>query len=171
MSAGSTIIQLELWALITFLCGLLLAFIGAVFTGAKVLLAQFEKRQQERFAEQDKARVEGSALLRKTLDGHLEQEKEFRAQLQELERRFLSWSGSTEGIKDDVDKRIDDHAERLSRLETQSEQAPTHDDLGNLHDRINDLAKSVNTLTGEFAGVKNVLGLIHQHLLTNGGKS
>ena len=90
---GQTIIQVELWALITFLVGLLITCIGAVFGGAKMLLGQMDRRLDERFAAQEKARGEDSTQLRSTLAQHLEQERVFQAQLQELERRFLEWRG------------------------------------------------------------------------------
>ncbi|ATE60153.1 hypothetical protein [Thauera sinica] len=54
-------IQIELWALLTFLAGLLLAFFGAAFTGGRILLAQVERRLDERFGAQEKAREEGKS--------------------------------------------------------------------------------------------------------------
>lgn len=48
-------IQLELWHLVT----LLLAFFGCVGAFGKILLRQFEKGQDQRFAAQEKARIEG----------------------------------------------------------------------------------------------------------------
>ncbi|MDO8933054.1 MAG: hypothetical protein Q7U97_11710 [Rhodocyclaceae bacterium] len=47
-------VQLELWHLIT----LLLSFFGCVWAFGKVLLAQFEKRLDERFSTQETARQE-----------------------------------------------------------------------------------------------------------------
>ena len=52
------ILHVELWALLTFLAGLLLSFFTAAFTAGRLLLGQVEKRLTERFAEQDKARQE-----------------------------------------------------------------------------------------------------------------
>lgn len=49
-------IQIELWALITFLAGLVLSFIGAAFGAGKVLLSQVEKRLDARFKAQEEAR-------------------------------------------------------------------------------------------------------------------
>jgi len=46
-------IQMDLWTLISFLVGLLLAFITAVFAGGKLLLSQVERRLDERFKAQD----------------------------------------------------------------------------------------------------------------------
>ena len=53
----------------------------------------------------------------------------------------------------------------MSSLEATLESSPTHQDLGALHERINAVAKGVDMLAGEFAGVKNVVNLIHEHLL------
>lgn len=80
-------VQLELWHLIT----LLLAFFGCVGTFGKVLIGQFEKRLNDRFESQDKARETGSKVLRETLDQHLADERKMAAQMLSLERDFLTW--------------------------------------------------------------------------------
>lgn len=49
-------IQVDLWALVTFLGGLLLAFMGAAFTMGRILLTQVEKRLDARFKAQEEAR-------------------------------------------------------------------------------------------------------------------
>jgi hypothetical protein len=54
-------IQIELWALITFLCGLLITFLGAAFTVGRILLRQFEARLDARFKAQEQARELHSA--------------------------------------------------------------------------------------------------------------
>lgn len=74
-------------------------------------------------------------------------------------------------LESDVDDRLDGHSTRLAKIEARVDQLPSHDDLGDLHDRINAVAAGMNTMTGELAGVKTTLNLIHQHLLNNGGKS
>ena len=51
------IVTLELWQMIT----LLLAFFGAVAGFGKILLAEFEKRQAERFEAQETSRREAQA--------------------------------------------------------------------------------------------------------------
>jgi len=80
-------IQLELWHLIC----LLIAFFGCVGTFGKVLLDQVEKRLDQRFVEQDKARETGSKTLRDTINQHLEDERKTAAQMLSLERDFLTW--------------------------------------------------------------------------------
>ena len=69
-------------------------------------------------------------------------------------------------LEDDFDGKLDTHADRLARLEARAEQAPTHEDLAGLHEKINSVASGVNSLGGQFEGVKNLLNTIHQHLLT-----
>lgn len=86
-------VQVELWALLTFLVGLFISFIGCVFGFAKVLGGQIDKRLDEKFKAQDAAREAGSKALRDTLQQHLEQEKRTAEQITALEREFLTWKG------------------------------------------------------------------------------
>jgi hypothetical protein len=81
------IVTLELWQMVT----LLLAFFGAVAGFGKILLAEFEKRQAERFDAQDKARSEGQKAMRDIFDQHLTEERRNADALQSLERDFLRW--------------------------------------------------------------------------------
>lgn len=73
-------------------------------------------------------------------------------------------------LGDEVDKRLDDHGNRLATLEGKVAAAPTHDDLSGIHDRITEVVKLQERMAGEFQVVKGTLNMIHQHLLT-GGKS
>ncbi|MEX3556416.1 MAG: hypothetical protein VB131_07700 [Burkholderia gladioli] len=73
-------------------------------------------------------------------------------------------------LETELGRRIAGHAERIARLEEAGQHVPTHEDLGELHERINAVAESMNTLTGEVRGMQNTLSLIHQHLLTGGLK-
>lgn len=60
------------------------------------------------------------------------------------------------------------HAERLAQLEAAADRSPTHEDLGRLHEKINDVSGALQTLVGEFKGVHRTLDLIHEHLLKGG---
>ena len=73
-------------------------------------------------------------------------------------------------LEDGVDKRLDNHTERLARLEQDARHAPTHDDLKRLHSRIDEMKDSLKRLEGEFSGANHTLGLIHEHLLNGGNK-
>lgn len=79
--------------------------------------------------------------------------------------RIDATDASIETMKDDVGEQLAEHGKQLAHLEAKAEGAPTHSDLGELHDRVNDALKAINTLSGEFSGVKAVLQLIHEHLL------
>ena len=85
------IVQVELWALITFFIGLAVTFIGGVSSFAKAMATQADKRLDEKFNAQDKARETGAKALRETLNHHMEQEQKTSAQIQSLERDFLQW--------------------------------------------------------------------------------
>ncbi len=49
-------LQVEFWALLTFLVGLLVSFLGAAFAMGRILLIQFEKRLDTRFKAQEETR-------------------------------------------------------------------------------------------------------------------
>lgn len=66
-------------------------------------------------------------------------------------------------LQDDIQSKHEDHGKRIAKLE----EGPTHDDLGDLHDRITDVGRSVSSLTGELVGIKTTLNLVHQYLLNS----
>jgi predicted lipase len=69
------------------------------------------------------------------------------------------------GFEAHVDHRLDDHAERLARLEQDAKNAPNHDDIKRLHARIDEVATGLSNLSGQFAGANHTLTLIHEYLL------
>lgn len=73
-------------------------------------------------------------------------------------------------LENDVDMRLNSHSDRLARIEEAVQHAPTHEHLGELHTRINDVATGLSTLTGEVKGMHHTLNLIQQYLL-NGGQA
>lgn len=155
-------VQIELWALITFGVGLLIAFFGGVAGIAKFILAQMDKRLDERFEAQEKARVEEKKNRGDQLAGI---EKQLSHQESAREAGKKHWDDQFS----EIDKRLSDHRERIGRLEAAAEASPTHEHLSDLHDRINGIADDVSGLSGEFKGAKHTLELIHSFLL-NGGR-
>lgn len=90
---------------------------------------------------------------------------------------YLFWERHNDGtsrhidkMETDLDARLDDHASRLAKVEARVELLPSHDDLGDLHERINHVSSGMDTLTGELSGIKTTLNMIHQHLLNGGGR-
>lgn len=69
---------------------------------------------------------------------------------------------------DKVEECLEDQGTKLARIEANAANAPTHNDLGDLHERVNAVAEGMNRLTGEFSAVKATLQLIHEHLLRGG---
>ena len=53
-----------------------------------------------------------------------------------------------ERLEDDLVMRLNQHSERLTRLEGHINQMPSHNDLGKLYDRLNDQAQSLARMEG-----------------------
>lgn len=112
-------IQMELWHLIT----LLLAFFGCVGAFGKILLAQFEKRQGERFEAQEKARKEAQEHW----DQRFSTLEKDAGQWVRLERDFLEWKAAlpmTYVMRDDyvrnqtvIEAKLDAVALRIENLQ------------------------------------------------------
>ena len=82
-------VSFTFWQLIT----LLIAFMGFVWGAARILLAQIDKRLEEKFDAQEAARKTGDANIQEILKRHVEEEAKNGAQLLALERQFLNWKG------------------------------------------------------------------------------
>lgn len=83
-------IQIELWALLTFLVGLLLAFLGASFAAGKVLLGQVEKRLDTRFEAQEKTNKAQQTHWDTRFEALERASREESAQWQRVERELLT---------------------------------------------------------------------------------
>lgn len=88
---------------------------------------------------------------------------------------YLFWERHNDGttnrisiVEDASERGLKEHSERLAKLEGRLDQLPDHDDLGDLHERINHVSSGMDTLTGELSGIKTTLNLIHQYLLHEG---
>ena len=57
------------------------------------------------------------------------------------------------------------HGQRIAKLEARIDKSPTHDDLANLHEKINEVSGQMKELRGEFSGARNTLQLIHETLM------
>lgn len=71
-------------------------------------------------------------------------------------------------LENGLDGRLDDHADRIARLEERAKHAPTHDDLGELHEKINSVNEHLKTLSGEFTTYKGLLNAIHDFIMKGG---
>ncbi len=68
-------------------------------------------------------------------------------------------------LKGELDDKTDDHAVRIARLEQDARRAPTHADLGKLYGKLSETAGKLEHVAGEFHVMRNLLSLIHQHLM------
>jgi len=68
-----------------------------------------------------------------------------------------------------LDRRVDDVEKDQAVLQNRMDSAPTHNDLGLIHDKLNVVANSTSTLAGELKGINRQLGLISDYLLNKGG--
>lgn len=68
-------------------------------------------------------------------------------------------------LEDDIDEKIDLHGERLAKLETVAEKAPSHNDLAKMYEKINQVAGGISRLEGEFTGANRTLQLIHETMM------
>lgn len=63
---------------------------------------------------------------------------------------------------------ISGHAERLARLESHYANAPTHADLGKVHDKLNRVAESSSRMEGQLGGMDATLRLILNRVADKG---
>ncbi len=87
-----------------------------------------------------------------------------------LEKRGDKTNDRITDLAKDTKEDLDDHGNRLATLEGKVAAAPTHDDIGGIHDRITEVVKLQERMAGEFQTVKGTLNMIHQHLLTGGSR-
>lgn len=85
-----------------------------------------------------------------------------------LANKDKATNGRISELQRDIDGKLDDHAERITALEARAESAPTHEDLGGIHSKINEVSDQCAALAGEFKGVRSLLTTIHEHLLRSG---
>ncbi|MDD5176773.1 MAG: hypothetical protein PHQ05_10165 [Sterolibacterium sp.] len=73
-----------------------------------------------------------------------------------------------EQVDEDVSQlrvRIESNDTDIAHLKEGAEHAPTHNDLGKLHEKINGVRSDVSGLGGKLDGMNRLLGTIHEHLL------
>lgn len=68
-------------------------------------------------------------------------------------------------LEEDLDNKLDGHIERIVALETKADNSLTHNDLSDIHEKINGVSNKISELSGQFSGTKNILDLIHKTLM------
>lgn len=143
-------VQLELWHLIT----LLVAFFGCVAGFAKSVLSQIDKRLDERFKAQEKARAEGSENLRETIAAHISEEKQQAVRIK--------------AVEDNTNRELHSIGQRLSGVEASLQHGFGRSDVEGIYERINEVAEELYGLKGEFKGVADSLRLLLNKITEKG---
>lgn len=86
------------------------------------------------------------------------------------ERHNNATSSRIKHLEEDMDRRLDHHAQKLAQLDEHIKHVPTDQDLSRLHSRIDGLVSEFKELTGEFKGANHMLKVIHQHMLDRIGQ-
>ena len=71
-------------------------------------------------------------------------------------------------MESDIKGDIARHAERMARLESHYANAPTHADLGKVHDKLNRVAESNSRMEGQLGGMADSLRLILNRIAEKG---
>jgi hypothetical protein len=69
------------------------------------------------------------------------------------------------GHKEAVTRELNGFGQRIVRLEEAGHHAPTHDDLGKIHDKLNVGNGQLNMLVGQFEALDKQIRMISAHLL------
>lgn len=70
---------------------------------------------------------------------------------------------------EDAEDRIDVLEERMTKVESIQEHAPTHRDLGEIYDKLSDTNQALSRLTGKLDGLVTSLARIESYLLNRHG--
>ena len=84
------------------------------------------------------------------------------------DKRFTERFRAAEGRLAELEGGLQRADHRLATVEVVLKDAPGHEDLAKIYERVNRLTEEVKSLAGEFAGAKHTLSLLHQFLLHGG---
>lgn len=71
---------------------------------------------------------------------------------------------------DAIAETVDDIDTRVTTLESEVRHLPDHEDLSEIHEKVNAIANGMGVIQGELAALNRTLGLINDHLLNHGGR-
>ncbi len=74
-------------------------------------------------------------------------------------------NGRISTLQEEIDKKLDVHADRLTSLEKGVEMSPNHDHLAQLHQRINEVAGALKRIEGESSSQTRILNLVYESLI------
>lgn len=96
------------------------------------------------------------------------------------EHTDAAWRESVKAVdkaRREADEHLDEHDERLAKVEAECCHLPKHDDLGRVYDRINgvdakvgQVGEAVAALGGEMQALRHSVNLINEHLINRDRK-
>lgn len=69
-----------------------------------------------------------------------------------------------------VNDRVGDNETRIRDVEKQLEHLPTHEHLGDIHEKVNAVAGTMREIKGELGAISRHLTLMNDYLLNAGGR-
>lgn len=84
---------------------------------------------------------------------------------QHITNKAKANASAIELVKDDYD----DLKDRVAAVEGQLKNAPTHQDISKVYDRLNDVAGDLSGALGQMRGLSHQLSMVNQYLLNNKG--
>jgi hypothetical protein len=64
-----------------------------------------------------------------------------------------------------IDERVDKHADRITRAEIRLDHMPTHKDISEISTRIEAMHGEISRMSGTLSGVNRAVDLMNEHLL------
>ena len=64
-----------------------------------------------------------------------------------------------------VAEEIAKHDKRVALLDTEVRSLPGHQEIGEIHEKINNVGQGVSSVEGQLKSINNTLGLINTHLI------
>ncbi|MEW4983086.1 MAG: DUF2730 family protein [Cycloclasticus sp.] len=81
---------------------------------------------------------------------------------------YAWWNSKTRATKqgfDEVNGRVNGHENRLNLIKQRLDSSPSHKEIGEVHQRVDQIGQAVTGIQGEMKQMNNTLQLIQQSLL------
>lgn len=143
-------VQVEFWQLLGMIGSALLLFVGAIWAMGKLFLSQVDRRLEEKFANQEKSRLEATVQWKSDFERQHTESREVMNRLSKLENDFTNRQGRLE--------------ERVFNLE---ESEKSHSDM---YEMINKSNAVLEGLKATLEPIKEQMRRISDYLWTQGVK-
>ena len=85
-------------------------------------------------------------------------------------RRNTTTDRRMQALESETGRMLDEHADRLARIEEKIRHLPTHSDVGLVFKRIDQIHGDLRQLAGTMEGLSHAVNLINEYLLNGRGK-